>query len=219
MLSPMMACEEAWLLGKAIRAVDPQAVLVLGPVPTSGHDEIFKNPANGKQTFVIKAEKVPNAAGIRRVMQMLGGATATFDELVKAEKPELKKLAGGWIVGGYLSSWLPKAQPAAFKKTFRVLQDILPSALADSVDVVLPAAAWAEKDGCWENFAGKIQPFEAAIRPPEGARREGDVYLQLLGRPGLYSAAKVREDMGEPFAAVKVKADKAADPAFEFVEL
>ena len=34
MLSPMMACEEAYLLGKLIRSLDPQAVLVLGPVPT-----------------------------------------------------------------------------------------------------------------------------------------------------------------------------------------
>src|SRR5207244_4434195 len=34
LLSPMMACEEAWLLGQAIRAIDPQAVLILGPVPT-----------------------------------------------------------------------------------------------------------------------------------------------------------------------------------------
>ena len=65
MLSPMMANEEAWLLGRAIRQIDPQAVLILGPVPTSGQDEIFKNPTTGKQTFVIKAEKVPNAAGIR----------------------------------------------------------------------------------------------------------------------------------------------------------
>src|SRR5581483_11275866 len=36
MLSPMMACEEAWLLGKAMRQLDPQAVLVLGPVPNAG---------------------------------------------------------------------------------------------------------------------------------------------------------------------------------------
>ena len=35
MLSPMMACEEAWLLGTAIRKMDPQAVLILGPVPTA----------------------------------------------------------------------------------------------------------------------------------------------------------------------------------------
>ena len=34
----------------------------------------------------------------------------------------------------------------------------------DQVVVVpLPAAAWAEKDGCWENHAGRIQAFSAAI--------------------------------------------------------
>ena len=32
----MMACEEAWLLGNAIRSIDPQAMLVLGPVPATG---------------------------------------------------------------------------------------------------------------------------------------------------------------------------------------
>src|SRR5207302_1300464 len=79
--SPMMACEEAWLLGKWIRSAGPQAVLILGPVPTTGQDEVFKNPTNGKQTFVIKAEKVPNAAGIRRVIEMMGGPSATWDEL------------------------------------------------------------------------------------------------------------------------------------------
>src|SRR5690606_28757037 len=73
MLSPMMACEEAWLLGQVIRSFDPQAVLVLGPVPTAGEDEVFYNYLTKQETFRIKAEKVPNAAGIRRVMKMLGG--------------------------------------------------------------------------------------------------------------------------------------------------
>src|SRR3954454_15017109 len=41
-LSPMMACEEAWLLGKYIRSIDPEALLVLGPVPTTGENEVFK---------------------------------------------------------------------------------------------------------------------------------------------------------------------------------
>src|SRR5947209_8652933 len=49
LLSPMMACEEAWLLGQAIRANDPQAVLILGPVPSTGANEVFKNSVNGKQ--------------------------------------------------------------------------------------------------------------------------------------------------------------------------
>src|SRR3954470_19728584 len=107
MLSPMMACEEAYLLGKYIRSIDSQAVLALGPVPTTGQNETFKHYISGKTTFTIQAEKVPNAAGVRRVMDMLGGPKATFDEMVAAASPELKKLKGGWIVGGYLSSWVP----------------------------------------------------------------------------------------------------------------
>ncbi len=219
MLSPMMACEEAWLLGTYIRGIDPQAVLVLGPVPTSGENEVFKNPANGKVTFTIQAEKVPNRKGIERVIEMLGGPKASFDELVKSVAPELKKLKGGWIVGGYLSAWLPKDQPILFKRGVRVVQDILPSALSGVADALLPAAAWAEKDGCWENFDGKIQAFTAVIAPPAGAKREGDVYYKLLGRAGLYNAALVRREMGEPFASVAALGDRIEEPTFEFVEL
>jgi NADH-quinone oxidoreductase subunit G len=221
MLSPMMANEEAWLLGRAIRTLDPQALLVLGPVPTAGADDVFTNPANGKETFRIKAEKVPNAAGIRRVMSMLGGPSATFDDLVAHESTAVRNLKGGWIVGGYLSNWLPLDLPRVLRRggSYRVVQDILPNELVDSAEIVIPSAAWAEKDGCWENFAGKIQAFTAAVAPPEGARREGDVYYKLLGRPGLYNAEVVRGEMGEPFAAIQTPAREAAEPAFEFAEL
>ncbi|HZL38266.1 MAG TPA: 2Fe-2S iron-sulfur cluster-binding protein [Tepidisphaeraceae bacterium] len=219
MLSPMMACEEAWLLGKAIRAIDPEAVLITGPVPTSGQDEIFKNPANGKQTFVIKAEKVPNAAGIRRVLKMLGGPQAAFEDVVAGQRPEIQALKGGWIVGGYLSNWIPLNLPELFRTGYRVVQDILPNALTARADVLLPAAAWAEKDGCWENHAGRLQPFGAAVAPPDGARREGDVYYQLLGRTGLYNAQVIRREMGEPFAGIKVPEEAENEPAPQFVEL
>jgi len=99
------------------------------------------------------------------------------------------------------------------------VQDILANKLTDTADVLLPAAAWAEKDGCWENFAGKIQPFAAAIAPPDGAMREGDVYYKLLGRSGQYNAEVVRQEMGEPFASAKISTDEAPSPAFEFAEL
>ena len=218
-LSPMMSCEEAWLLGKYARSIDASAVLILGPVPTMGQDEIFKHYLTGKETFRIKAEKVPNAAGIRRVMGILGGPSATFDELVAGTKPELKNLKAGWIVGGYLSNWIPANQPAQLKKGFRIVQDILPTSLSEAADVVLPAAAWAEKDGCWENYAGKIQAFSAAIRPVEGARREGDVYFALMGRKGMYRAEDIRKEMGEPFASVKSPGIREEERRLEFVEL
>ncbi|MGE5609269.1 MAG: molybdopterin-dependent oxidoreductase, partial [Bacillota bacterium] len=119
----------------------------------------------------------------------------------------------------YLSNWIPKDQPAAFKKGFRVVQDILPTSLSAAAEVVLPAAAWAEKDGCWENYQNRLQAFTAAVVPLEGAQREGDVYLKLLGRHGLYNAATIRKDMGEPFASVQLPAERSEEPAFEFVEL
>jgi NADH-quinone oxidoreductase subunit G len=218
MLSPMMACEEAWLLSKAIRAIDPEAILILGPVPTTGANDVFKNSVNGKQTFVIQAEKVPNAAGIRRVIGLVGGPTASFDQLAGASD-QFSKLKGGWIVGGYLSPWVPPSPPALLKSGYRVVQDILPSSLSESADVLLAAAAWAEKDGCWENFAGRIQAFVAAVTPPEGARRDGDVFYKLLGRPGLYNAEAVREEMGEPFASVKLPVEAHEEPAPQFAEL
>src|SRR4051794_39100998 len=91
-LSPMMSCEEAWLLGKLIRSIDANATLIMGPVPATEADEVFENPANGKVTFTIKAEKVPNAAGIKRVIETLGGPTATWDDFVAGATPELKNL-------------------------------------------------------------------------------------------------------------------------------
>jgi len=216
-LSPMMSCEEAWLLGRFIRSLDPQALLVLGPAPTTGQNEIFKNSVTGKQTFVIQAEKVPNAKGVRRVMEMLGGPTASFDEFHTL--PNADRLAGGWIVGGYLSSWLGARLPAAMSKGFRVLQDLLTSDFAQAVDILLPVAAWAEKDGCWENFEGRLQPFAAAVAPPEGVRREGDVYRSLLGEQGIFNAQSVRQAMGEPFASMNVPAEHKPQAAMQFMEL
>ncbi len=211
-LSPMMSCEEAYLLGKYIRSIDPQAVLTLGPVPTSGQNEIFKHGMNGKTTFTIQAEKVPNAAGIRRVIALLGGPTASLEDLAANAK-----VKAGWIVGGYLSNWVTDA--LKLPKGFKIVQDTLPSTLTDRAEILLPAAAWAEKDGTWENFAGKIQPFTAAVAPPEGTTREGDVYWKLLGRKGLFNAEDVRAEMGEPFASIKLPTEHAAQPAPEFVEL
>lgn len=217
MFSPMMANEEAYLLGKYIRSIDPKALLVMGPVPTTGEVESFKHYTSGKTTFTIQPEKVPNRKGIERAIKTMGGPTITLEEFSGGAHAAMKPLKAGWIVGGYLSNWVTDA--LKLPKSFKVVQDILPNKLTDTADVLLPAAAWAEKDGSWENFAGKIQPFAAAIAPPEGTMREGDVYYRLLERRGLYSAEVVRQEMGEPFASIQSPTEDATEPAFEFAEL
>ena len=41
-ISPHLTVEEAYLLAKYVRGIDPQAVLALGPVPVVGEDETFQ---------------------------------------------------------------------------------------------------------------------------------------------------------------------------------
>jgi NADH dehydrogenase/NADH:ubiquinone oxidoreductase subunit G len=47
------------------------------------------------------------------------------------------------------------------------------------------------------NCDGRIQPFAAAIAPPQGCQRDGQYLYALAGETGLYNAAKVREMMAK----------------------
>ena len=149
-------------------------MLVLGP----GADERARTKSSstrttGKQTFTIKAEKVPNAAGIRRVIEMLGGPQTTLDDLAangRDRNPQASRAAGSSAdicrTGSRATARAIRRTPAAASV---VVQDILPNALTHTADVVLPRRAWAEKDGTWENFAGKHAGVHRR-RPAAGRR-------------------------------------------------
>ena len=165
--------------------------------------------------MMLLKEQAPEA-GIERIIAMFGGRQTTWADFTGGTVAT-SMLKAGWIVGGYLSNWLSQI-PAPIARTFTVLQDVLPSALSDRADVVLPSAMWAEKDGTWENAAGKLQTFDRAVEPPGLARREGDVYLRLLGREPNYVASEIREAMGDAFAALTPPVI-VEEPAMEFAEL
>jgi formate dehydrogenase alpha subunit len=71
---------------------------------------------------------------------------------------------------------------------FVVLQEILPSATAAFADVLLPAAAWAEKDGTFTNTERRVQRVRQAVEPPGEARPDwaivADLATRLLERQG-----------------------------------
>jgi hypothetical protein len=100
----MMACEEAYLLGKAIRMLDERRVLVTGPRRHACEDQVFKHYMTGKETFRIKAEKVPNARGHPRVIELLRRAAGELGRSGAGTAAGVKNLKGGWIVGNYLST-------------------------------------------------------------------------------------------------------------------
>ena len=195
-LSPFMSCEEAWLLGTFIRGIDPEATLVMGPVPVDGEDETFPQGNGSPVRFTIRAEKCPNRRGIEMVLAGLGGAVVSFEAF--ETRAAAGDFAGAWIVGGYPREWVRKQTvSAAGKIGLLIVQDILPNKLTEAAGVLIPSCSWAERSGCFVNCDGKIQAFEAAIAPLEGCRRDGQFLYALAGEAGLYHAATVRDRMAE----------------------
>jgi NADH-quinone oxidoreductase subunit G len=229
-LSPFMACEEAWLLIQFIRGLAPDAALVLGPTPLEGDDQVFpvqtrapqppptdrgeppsatptQADGNGARVkFTIRREKCPNRRGVERLLERAGGNRRSFDEfLALAAKGSF---AGAWLAGGSPKAWVEKPLVDAMARVpTLVLQDLLASELSATAAVVLPACAWAEREGSFMNHTGLIQPFEAALPPPEGALRDGQYLFALAGHRGLYRGDAVRAMMAAEipeFAGVHV---------------
>lgn len=195
-LSPFMACEEAWMLAGFVRSIAPEAALIMGPVPVSGDDKNFPQGNDRSVKFTIRAEKCPNRRGIELVMKSFGGASATLEDFV--ENAGKSEYAAAWMVGGYPGEWVSKElASAAGKIEMLIVQDMFPSALTEAAKVVIPSCSWAERSGTFVNVQDKVQPFEAAINPIEGCQRDGQFLYALSGEPGLYSAEKIRGRMAE----------------------
>ena len=210
-LSPMMSCEEAWLLAAFVRKVAPEAALVCGPAPVVGEDQTFPVGATGDAVkFTIRAEKCPNRRGVERIIEAAGGESWSFEKFI--EKAAGGDVSAAWVVGGYPDKqWMPKElAKAADKIELIVVQDIFENPLVPSATFVLPSCAFVERDGCFVNAQGKVQAFKRAIRPPAGCRRDGQYLYELAGYEGLYNAGRVRALMA---AAMEEFAEACEPPA------
>lgn len=65
---------------------------------------------------------------------------------------------------------------------FVVVQDIFPTETTELADVVLPAAAWAEKTGTFTNTDRTVHLSEKAVDPPGVARPDLDIFLDYARR-------------------------------------
>jgi len=194
LLSPFMACEEAWLLATFVRGIDPEATLAMGPAPGDGEDATFPQGGGSPARFTIRGEKCPNRRGVQRVLDGLGGPVVSFEDFVKATGGGA--FGAAWIVGGAPSDWVPKELAAVIGKIGAVVaQDIFANKVTAAAAMVVPSCAWVERSGTFVNCQDKAQPFEAAVVPPEGCRRDGHYLYALAGEVGLYTTGQVRARM------------------------
>ncbi len=201
MLSPFMACEEAWLMIRFLREVAPNCVLAMGPVPIEGDDQRFPVGATGDGVkFTISKEKCPNRRGVEMILAAAGGAVLKTTEFV--ERATRGDFAAAWIVGGYPTAWVDKDTAKIVGKCeFLVVQDLFENELTGEARIVLPFCAWVEREGSFVNAGGLVQPFGRAIDAPDGARRDGQYLYEIAGFTGLFDAERVREMMATTMPA------------------
>ncbi|MFN5102769.1 MAG: molybdopterin-dependent oxidoreductase [Planctomycetota bacterium] len=200
-LSPLMTVEEAYLLASYIKGIDPRTKLTLGPVPMVGSDDLYPKgpkgepPAPGKVKFTIRAEKCPNRLGVEAVLRHFERAVIHADSLGKSS-------ASAWyVVGGYSAGWVTESLDQAIgTPSLLIVQDIFPSPLSDRADIVLAAGSFAEREGTYVNHEGLAQAAHASIRPPEEARADGRILMELAGRSGLFNAMALRKEIGTNIA-------------------
>jgi NADH-quinone oxidoreductase subunit G len=218
-LSPFLTCEEAYLLAKYLKGLSGEVLLALGPVPVVGQDDHYPKNARGESIqpikFTIRAEKCPNRRGVEEVLRHFQGENVVFDQIIRAAgegRLQAVYLAAGYPPRG--GSWVTNEQAAALGKVpLLIVHDLLPSPVSALARYVLPAAAWAEKDGTFVNHAGLAQAIRWAINPVGEGRTDGQVFLDLLERRGLLHGPTL---LAELAAAVPYFAPLAAGDLGEF---
>jgi formate dehydrogenase alpha subunit len=67
---------------------------------------------------------------------------------------------------------------------FLVVQDMFPTETAKLANVVLPAASFAEKEGTFTNFEGRVNRVRKAIEPVGESLPDWEIILRLAGQMG-----------------------------------
>jgi NADH-quinone oxidoreductase subunit G len=209
-LSPFLTCEEAYLLARYFKGLSPQTRLALGPVPVVGEDDTYPKDRRGRPVqpvlFTIRAEKCPNRRGVEEILRHFQGEVISYNDILWAAGEG--KLHAVYIAAGYVprpeGSWITEEQAAGLKRVpLLVVHDLFPSPASAHAKYRLPAATFAEKDGCFVNHAGLAQEIHRGVHPPRDFRTDGQVFLDLTERRGLLHAPTLRAELARevPFFA------------------
>lgn len=145
-----------------------------------------KTPAEdgSEDKFLIKKDKNPNTTGAHHI---LGLTETSSDTAALVEKAKRGELAGLFIFGYDVT----KVFGAETLKTVRqkvktiIYEGSNENPTAEVADVVIPSAVYAEKEGTFTNFEGRIQRLRKAFEPAGNSRATWQILLDLAALLGL----------------------------------
>jgi NADH-quinone oxidoreductase subunit G len=168
-----------------------------------------QQPANTK--FHVPAVDAPNLNGAKD-LGVAVHATADGDADLSALKSAIDqgRVAVLYVLDpgpdGSLGdvSWLVEARKSG-RLPVMIYEGVLQTELAKAADVVLPGAAWVEKDATYTNDKGLVQATSKAINAPGESVEDWQILTSVaaaLGLPYTYTTSQqVRADIGAALAA------------------
>jgi len=160
-----------------------------------GHD--FADPAH--------REKVAAGLGIP-VESIPSGASLAYDQILAAA--EAGTIKGLWIVAtNPFHSWIDSGRLAALREKleFLVVQDMYHSTESAKVaDLVLPAAGWGEKSGCFINSERRIGTLKQVRRAPGQALSDFRIFRLIAD---AWGCGDMFSKWTDPEAAFKLLRD------------
>lgn len=150
---------------------------------------LFSNTTSlvGGHDFANAAHREKVAAGLEIPLESIPTEPSmAYDQiLAAAESGEIKAL---WIVAtNPFHSWINSGRLAALREKleFLVVQDMYHSTeSARAADLVLPAAGWGEKDGCFINSERRIGTIKALRKAPGQALSDFRIFRLIAGAWG-----------------------------------
>lgn len=158
-------------------------------------------------TFKVPFTDAPNVNGARD----LGYTVAQGDD-GGADMQDLRAaVEGGRVKAVYVLdpgpdgalgdvSWLSAARRSG-ALALLVVQGVVMNELAAAADVVLPGAAYVEKDAIYANGQGHVQAASQAIAPPGEARDNWQILVTLARALGLAMPYESSDDVRRALAA------------------
>jgi len=130
--------------------------------------------------------------------------TAGLTAIEMMEQATKKLVKGMFIMGENPTACFP--QPAKVRQAlesleFLAVSDMFLTDTAALATVILPATSFAEKEGTFTNFEGRVQQLRKAIEPVGGSLPDGEIIMKLsetMGSPMPYSSwPQVMEEIEE----------------------
>jgi anaerobic selenocysteine-containing dehydrogenase len=157
--------------------------------------------------FTVNATDAPNVNGARDLGFAVGAGNDGAPDLSALRTA----VEGGRVKALYVIdpgpdgslgdlSWLVAARRSGKLLTL-IVQGVVTTDLTTAADIVLPGAAWVEKDAIYTNEQGLVQASSKAINPPGEAREDWQILAGVAASLGLSMSYQSSDDVRKALSA------------------